>query len=323
MGELTAKGTTPIVQLTSPAAGATLGSTGKTRFDWTASDPDGDPLTFQLEASSDGVEWKVIESGLPTTSVEVDLARIPVSGSNVKLRVQAGDGLNVGVGESGPFTIGAKGPQILLISPHDRDTFRPHERVEFSAQAVSIDTGPVAPDQIQWVIDGEHVRSGRTTEWAFDSEGDHEISIRVPETGERPGAVRSIKISISNDSDFDGAPDGWERRYRLDPKDPSDSTNDGDKDMLVNVAEFESRTNPNRRDTDGDRYRDDIELAGGSDPTDPNSHPVRIHGLAGAPPKMSLWDLLPQWVWIAVAALVLIGLGVAWLRLRRTRKSQP
>jgi hypothetical protein len=55
----------------------------------------------------------------------------------------------------------------------------------------------------------------------------------------------------TSDGDGDGIPDDWERKYGLDPHNPSDAGFDTDADGFTSVEEFRAGTNPN----------------------DPNSHP--------------------------------------------------
>ena len=48
------------------------------------------------------------------------------------------------------------------------------------------------------------------------------------------------------DSDHDGMPDWWEKRYKLNPLDPSDAAADNDKDGYTNLEEYLNNTDPNR-----------------------------------------------------------------------------
>src|SRR3954447_10121066 len=82
----------------------------------------------------------------------------------------------------------------------------------------------------------------------------------------------------STDSDGDGMPDLWERRYGLDPDDAADATEDTDGDGLDNRTELRTRTAPTRadsdrngvsdgdEDTDHDGLRNAIEIEAGADP---------------------------------------------------------
>lgn len=77
------------------------------------------------------------------------------------------------------------------------------------------------------------------------------------------------------DSDFDGMPDAWEVAYGLNVG-TDDSTSDLDDDGVPNIDEYYAGTLPNHTDTDGDGYSDGIEVAAGSNPTDPASVPGDI-----------------------------------------------
>jgi hypothetical protein len=98
-----------------------------------------------------------------------------------------------------------------------------------------------------------------------------------------------------NDTDNDGMPDDWEIENGLDP-DRADGTLDYDFDELVNVDEYLYNTDPYNPDTDGDHFNDGVEVQKGTDPTDPDDHPVRI------------WLII---LIVLASGLVLAGLG--WL----------
>jgi len=57
------------------------------------------------------------------------------------------------------------------------------------------------------------------------------------------GAVQEEK-KVVLDGDGDGMPDEWEKRYGLDPKDPSDAAKDKDGDAFTNLEEFQAKTDP-------------------------------------------------------------------------------
>ena len=50
--------------------------------------------------------------------------------------------------------------------------------------------------------------------------------------------------TINADSDGDGMPDEWERKYDLNPQDPADAELDSDEDGFTNAQEYADGTNP-------------------------------------------------------------------------------
>ncbi|MDE0596291.1 MAG: choice-of-anchor J domain-containing protein [Roseibacillus sp.] len=84
-------------------------------------------------------------------------------------------------------------------------------------------------------------------------------------------------IVTSVDSDNDGLPDHWETRFGLNPADGGDADDDGDGDGLDNLEEYENKTDPTERDSDGDNLSDGEEV--GNTLTDPNEADTDGDGL--------------------------------------------
>ena len=90
--------------------------------------------------------------------------------------------------------------------------------------------------------------------------------------------------SASSDTDGDGLPDAWERRYGLDPDNAADAAEDTDGDGLDNLTELRIRTTPNGVDSDGngvpdgdedsdaDGLRNGVEVAAASNPWEADSN---------------------------------------------------
>ncbi|MEH6471165.1 MAG: PQQ-binding-like beta-propeller repeat protein [Halopseudomonas sp.] len=72
---------------------------------------------------------------------------------------------------------------------------------------------------------------------------------------------RLIAINVGGDSDGDGLPGWWERRYLLDDSTVSDASTDQDGDGLSALAEFTHRTNPLVPDSDDDGLSDGDEVS--------------------------------------------------------------
>jgi hypothetical protein len=87
-------------------------------------------------------------------------------------------------------------------------------------------------------------------------------------------ASRAFLFEFGKDSDGDGMPDAWEITHALNPKDPSDASQDLDNDGLSNLEEFLAGTNPQLADTDGSGEADGSEVSGGKDPLSPGDDEV-------------------------------------------------
>lgn len=66
------------------------------------------------------------------------------------------------------------------------------------------------------------------------------------------------------DDDGDGMPDVWEVKYGLDPWNDNDADQDLDQDLVTNLAEFQSQTNPKLVDSDGDGIADNLDTMSGN-----------------------------------------------------------
>ncbi len=74
------------------------------------------------------------------------------------------------------------------------------------------------------------------------------------------GAKQPTFVKIDLDTDHDGLPNDWEKKYGLNPKDPTDAGKDKDGDGFTNMEEFQANT----------------------DPTDANAHPDYLDALSVA-----------------------------------------
>jgi subtilisin family serine protease len=91
------------------------------------------------------------------------------------------------------------------------------------------------------------------------------------------------------DIDDDGMPAEWEIVHFGDIL-TTDGTGDADEEGLLDLAEFEEGTDPNKPDTDEDGYTDYEEVTQGTDPLDPGSHPepAPVPAVAGLLPVIIL-----------------------------------
>jgi hypothetical protein len=146
----------PTITLTSPVNGAILNGV-QVSVSWTASDPDNDPLTYNIDYSTDGgATWQPLSGQLLTTTITLDLTELPGS-TQGKFRVWASDGVNTAFAETnGTFTVPNKAPKITSISPVSGTTYVAGQIISFEASAQDPEDGQLPDGNLQWSssIDG-------------------------------------------------------------------------------------------------------------------------------------------------------------------------
>ncbi|HLF54898.1 MAG TPA: hypothetical protein VI612_04205 [Candidatus Nanoarchaeia archaeon] len=119
------------------------------------------------------------------------------------------------------------------------------------------------------------------------------------------GCSLSQKFSLD-----DGINDKWRMDYFgcIDcPEAAVDA--DPDNDDLTNLQEFQAGTNPTKKDTDGDWWKDGVELERGYDPLDPASHPPSV---------------LRNFLWFLLVLLILSALGYGgFLLFKAVKEKKP
>lgn len=73
--------------------------------------------------------------------------------------------------------------------------------------------------------------------------------------------VKQKVVKVEVDTDHDGLPNDWEKKYGLNPDDASDAKKDADGDGFTNLEEFQAGTDPKDKSSHPD-YMDSLSLAG-------------------------------------------------------------
>lgn len=145
----------PIVTLTEPDPAGTL--TGDVTVSWTASDPDDNALTFNLQFSGDnGQTWKMVRYNIEETSVVVEREELPTTDQGL-FRVWASDGIHTSFDVTdGVFSTSGRSPEVTILSPAEETVIASNQTLNLVARATSPNVPVVEDDQISWYsnVDG-------------------------------------------------------------------------------------------------------------------------------------------------------------------------
>ena len=186
---------------------------GEQTISWTATDLDGDTLTYDVLYSADGGEnWFVVAVHHDQPSFVWDTDSVP-GGSQSRIRVLATDGVNTGQDDSDSlFTVARKFPEPVIVSPADQAQSFLNERIIFEGVGFDIEDGPLADDALIWSsdLDGS-IGTGGSVALSDLSSGKHTIVLSVQDSDGNVGDA-SIMVNVSSavDSDGDGVEDDFD-----------------------------------------------------------------------------------------------------------------
>jgi len=263
----------PSVTVISPNGGESW--TGTHDISWTASDLDGNSLSYSVFYSHDGIVWSSVATNITDTRLSWDTTEVP-GGTNCYIKVVATDGINTAEDQSdAPFTVTKKSPSAVIISPLDGSQHVEGAMITLKGMGYDLEDGQLGGEALSWTssISG-NLGTGQLLHLTSLPEGTQAITLIATDSDGNVGTYTST-LTILTDTDGDGMPDSWESQYTgLDPN-FDDAHEDLDRDSLVNVDERFFGTNPENPDTDHDGYSDGCEIAVHSDPLDSNSVPLK------------------------------------------------
>ena len=232
VAELEASNSAPEVEVTAPAAGQTHG--GETvQMSWSASDADGDVLSYVVYYSTDaGVSWRLLEPYL--AQPRLVWPRSALAGTDrARIRVIATDGVLSASAESAVFSVANHPPRVRILNPRQGRTYGGYATVILDAEAYDNEDGRLDSSKIVWrsSIDGA-IATGRSatvttgdlttgthtiTATATDSDntaGSASVTVSVRATNDAPAAAddvlraaagRSVDLAVlANDADTEG-----------------------------------------------------------------------------------------------------------------------
>jgi K319L-like, PKD domain len=154
-------------------------------LNWTASDSDGDPLSFTLQYSPDnGASWRALRTDYPYEQITFGTQLLP-GGGQALLRVIASDGVNTATATTAPFAVSNHPPMVYI------DGVLENQKLDFGAaaelQGIALDPeSGMTANHLDWVLSGPTPRNGNTD--------------TLPLAGLSPGAYTATLTAMDTDS---------------------------------------------------------------------------------------------------------------------------
>jgi len=148
----------PSVLITSPSAPVSWAAGTTQTLTWTGADPDGDALHYSVFYSNDGSEWELLESGITGSSFDLNVDAL-AGGANVRFRVVATDGVNVGFDETNvPISVPDKLPIAAITDPGAAGkVVLPGDLLLATGMGSDLEDGTLPDEALAWSSDRQGV----------------------------------------------------------------------------------------------------------------------------------------------------------------------
>lgn len=193
----------PVVAITAPQAGTTLGD--QVVIQWEASDADGDELRFYLRYSPDGESVVPLASEILEREYVVELSQLPALTSGAGyFEVLATDGLNTSIARVGRQDAGLSqdgggaAPTTYILTPDDGKTYQKGATVLLHSSGWDLEDFELVGSEVVWSsdLDGQ-LGIGRYPTVNDLSVGTHVISVTVTDT-DGMTATDSATITVTD-----------------------------------------------------------------------------------------------------------------------------
>jgi hypothetical protein len=181
----------PTVTVLTPTAAQNV--TGPVTLTWSASDTDGDTLTYAVYYLHNGADPSLIARDVKTTSLLWDPA-IVAGGNQARIAVVASDGVNEGQGLSPAFTVPTKGPVVSIFSPASGVSVPSNQTITFTGGGFDPEDGylPSTALEFRSNLDG-NFSTGDTVNRSL-SQGVHTITLSGTD---KDGNVGEASITLT------------------------------------------------------------------------------------------------------------------------------
>jgi hypothetical protein len=215
----------PNVTVISPNGGESISGIAMIR--WTASDADGDPLSYSVFYSSDGADWTPLTVNLTRTNWAWD-TRLSPGTTAARIKVVANDGINQGSDMSDAvFTVASKAPAVFITSPTNGAVLTPNQPVLFQGAAFDPDLHDQGDLTLVFNSDRDGLLGYGSQVWANTlSVGTHRITLSATDSSQSlssatvtvvvaaPGNLPRIDI-VPDTLDFAAVPLGQSKDLQM------------------------------------------------------------------------------------------------------------
>lgn len=167
-------------------------------LDWTASDADGDFLTYAIQYSADdGHTWLTLDPLYDGLSITIDGRRLP-GGDSARLRVIASDGVNSTAAMTPPFALPKHAPDLVINGVLE------NQRLPFGgvnilhAMAIDVEDGSLPSSKLNWSFAGPAspvVTNGDAVSLVGLPPGSYAVTVQATDSdGQTGNATRHFEI---------------------------------------------------------------------------------------------------------------------------------
>lgn len=193
-----ASGHPPTVNVLTPNGGETLGGESVVA-QWSAGDPDGDPLRFAVQYSVDGgATWQTLVTDWPSLSYEIRLDTLAGT-SQGRIRILASDGFFTARDQSAAvFQVERHAPRVTIMPSAYSHLYVGQQTVVLDGSAFDAESGFLAGAALTWVSDrAGYLGSGSSLSISASSlaEGNHSIELRAQDADGQVGRT-SVPLTI-------------------------------------------------------------------------------------------------------------------------------
>ena len=157
---------------------------------WTATDPDGDPLRFNVYYSHDGGQsWDVLFNNYQGLSAFMDTTQL-AGGTAVILRVSATDGVHTASAVTAPFSLPDNPPRVILSGVKDGQQVTFGQTIQLSSLVLDPeDKGVLLP--VQWTLNGPGSGNHTNSSWSLHDlmPGAYQITLSAMDSAKQSSAV--------------------------------------------------------------------------------------------------------------------------------------